>query len=192
MTDQDMIAGGLRSLASLAAATADRAAELGPIVSAMRTCIRQGGTLFFAGNGGSAADAQHLATEYVVKYHPKQPRALRAIALTTDGSSMTAAANDLGFEEVFARQLEALARPGDVLVLHSTSGNSPNCVRAAERARTLGVTSVALVGGDGGRLAAAADHVFVVADARVSHVQEMHLAIQHQIAAILTAEFGGG
>ena len=79
MTDQDMIAGGLRSVASLAAATADRAAELGPIVSAMRTCIRQGGTLFFAGNGGSAADAQHLATEYVVKFHPTQPRALRDV-----------------------------------------------------------------------------------------------------------------
>ncbi len=192
MNDGDTIAGGLRSLASLAAVTADRAAELGPVVSAMRTCLRQGGTLFFAGNGGSAADAQHLATEYVVRYHPKQPRALRAIALTTDSSALTAAANDFGFEEVFARQLEALARPGDVLVLHSTSGNSPNCVRAADRARTLGVTTVALVGGQGGRLAAVADHVFVVAETEVSRVQEIHLAIQHQIAAILTAEFGGG
>jgi D-sedoheptulose 7-phosphate isomerase len=190
MTDVAQIAGGLRTLASLAEATAARSAELGPIVAAMRDCLRQGGTLFFAGNGGSAADAQHLATEYVVKYHAKQPRALRAIALTTDSSLLTAVANDLGFEEVFARQLEALARPGDVLVLHSTSGNSVNCIRAAERARTLGVTSVALVGGKGGRLAKVVDHAFAVADDRVGHVQELHLAIQHQIAAILTAEFG--
>ncbi len=191
MTDANLIAGGLRSLAALASATADRAAELGPLVTAMRDCLRQGGTLFFAGNGGSAADAQHLATEYVVKYHAKQPRGLRAIALTTDTSLLTAAANDFGFEEVFARQLEALARPGDVLVLHSTSGNSPNCLRAAERARALGVVSVAFVGGDGGALAKIADHVFAIADVRVNHVQELHLAIQHQIAAILTAEFGG-
>lgn len=191
MTDSERIAGGLRALAALASATADRAAALGPIVTAMRDCLRQGGTLFFAGNGGSAADAQHLATEYVVRYHAKQPRALRAIALTTDTSLLTAAANDFGFEEVFARQLEALARPGDVLVLHSTSGNSRNCVRAAERARALGVTSVAFVGGDGGALATMADHVFAIADVQVNHVQELHLAIQHQIAAILTAEFGG-
>ncbi len=191
MSDFESIASGLRSLAMLAEATAGRATELGPMVDAMRNCLKQGGTLFFAGNGGSAADAQHLATEYVVKYHAKQPRALRALALTTDSSSLTAVANDLGFEAVFARQLEALARPGDVLVLHSTSGNSANCIRAAERARTLGVISVALVGGDGGRLADAVDHAFVVGDTRVGHVQELHLAIQHQIAAILTAELGG-
>ena len=112
MTDSEKIAGGLRALAAIASATAGRAAELEPIVTAMRDCLRQGGTLFFAGNGGSAADAQHLATEYVVKYHAQQPRALRALALTTDSSLLTAAANDLGFEEVFARQLDALARPG--------------------------------------------------------------------------------
>jgi D-sedoheptulose 7-phosphate isomerase len=190
MTDSEQIAGGLHHLATIASATAGRTAALDPIVAAMRTCLRQGGTLFFAGNGGSAADAQHLATEYVVRYHTTQPRALRAMALTTDTSLLTAAANDLGFDEVFARQLDALARPGDVLVLHSTSGNSPNCLRAAERARELGVVSVAFVGGDGGALATVADHVFAVADASVCHVQELHLAIQHQIAAILTREFG--
>jgi D-sedoheptulose 7-phosphate isomerase len=190
VSDAAAIASGLHALAALAGATAARSDELTPIVSAMRECLRRDGTLFFAGNGGSAADAQHLATEYMIKYHKTQPRALRAIALTTDSSALTAAANDLGFAEVFARQLEALARPGDVLVLHSTSGNSPNCVRAAERARTLGVTTVAMLGGDGGALAGLADHVFTVADPRVNHVQEIHLAIQHQIAGILTAEFG--
>ena len=191
MSDSEKIADGLRTLAAIASATAGRTAELAPIVTAMRNCLRQGGTLFFAGNGGSAADAQHLATEYVVKYHAQQPRALRAMALTTDTSLLTAAANDLGFEEVFARQLDALARPGDLLVLHSTSGNSPNCIRTADRARALGVVSVALVGGDGGVLATITDHVFAIAEGSVNHVQELHLAIQHQIAAILTAEFGG-
>jgi D-sedoheptulose 7-phosphate isomerase len=190
MTDAAAIGAGLRALSSVAAATAERAGELAPIVTAMRDCLRRDGTLFFAGNGGSAADAQHLATEYMVRYHAHQPRALRAIALTTDSSALTAAANDFGFEQVFARQLEALARPGDLLVLHSTSGNSPNCLRAAERARALGVTTVALVGGDGGALAPLVDHCFAVADTRVNHVQEIHLAIQHQIAGILTAEFG--
>jgi D-sedoheptulose 7-phosphate isomerase len=191
VSDAAAIAAGLRALAALATSTAEHAAALEPIVAAMRHCLGHGGTLFFAGNGGSAADAQHLATEYMVKYHRHQPRALRAIALTTDSSALTAAANDLGFEQVFARQLEALARPGDLLVLHSTSGNSPNCLRAAERARALGVTTVALLGGDGGALAGLADHPFTIRDERVNHVQELHLAIQHQIAAILTAEFGG-
>lgn len=190
MSDASEIASGLEALATLAAATATRASELSPIVAAMRECLRRDGTLFFAGNGGSAADAQHIATEYMIKYHATQPRALRAIALTTDSSALTAAANDLGFVEVFARQLEALARKGDVLILHSTSGKSPNCLRAAERARMLGVTTVALVGGDGGGLASLADHCFVVDHAKVNHIQEIHLAIQHQIAAILTAEFG--
>src|SRR5437667_6106392 len=93
--------------------------------------LQGGGTLFFAGNGGSAADAQHLATEYVVRYS-RDRRAYPAVALTTDTSILTAAANDLGFEQVFARQIAALARRGDLLIVHSTSGTSPNVLRAAE------------------------------------------------------------
>jgi D-sedoheptulose 7-phosphate isomerase len=191
MTDGERIAHGLRQLALLAERTAGGAAALEPIVAVMRRCLDAGGTLFFAGNGGSAADAQHLAAEYVVRYQPGTQRPLRAVALTTDSSALTAAANDFGFERVFARQLEALGRPGDVLILHSTSGNSANCVAAAEAARRLGVTTVAFLGGDGGRMAALADHVFVVGNDRVNHVQEIHLAVQHQIAAILTSEHGG-
>lgn len=190
MTDGARIASGLQQLAALAIRTAGQAEQLSAIVAAMRQCLAGGGTLFFAGNGGSAADAQHLATEYVVRYHRNQRRAWRAIALTTDTSTLTAVGNDFGFEEVFARQLDALARPGDVLVIHSTSGQSANLLRAAERARSLGITTVALLGGGGGELAALVDHPFVVADDRVNHIQEMHLAIQHQIAAILTEEGG--
>ncbi|MEZ4379503.1 MAG: SIS domain-containing protein [Gemmatimonadales bacterium] len=182
------IARGLESLGALAQATARRSAELVPIVAAMRACLEGGGTLFFAGNGGSAADAQHLATEYVVRFHAAQASGYRAVALTTDTSVLTASGNDFGFAEIFARQLEVLARPGDLLVVHSTSGNSANIVRAVEAARTLGIPSVALLGGDGGRVRALADHAFVVESSRVSLVQEMHLAIQHQIAAVLTGE----
>ena len=100
----------------------------------VRGTVTAGGTLFFCGNGGSAADAQHLATEYVVRYM-RNRRAYPAIALTTDTSLLTAAGNDLGFDHIFARQVEALARPGDLLIIHSTSGNSPNVLRAAEAAR---------------------------------------------------------
>ena len=119
-----------------------------------------------------------------------QCRALRTLALITDSSTLTAAGNDFGFEAVFARQLEALARKGDVLIVHSTSGNSGNLVAAVTTARQMGVGTVAMLGGDGGTLRGLVDHAFVVPDARVNHVQEIHLAIQHQIAAILTREFG--
>jgi D-sedoheptulose 7-phosphate isomerase len=191
MSDVARIAAGLRSLAALAENVAAEPDALAAIVTAMRTCLAGGGTLFFAGNGGSAADAQHLAAEYVVRYRQGGQRPLRAIALTTDTSALTAAANDMGFDQVFARQIEALARPGDVLILHSTSGNSANCLAAAAAARALGVTTVAMLGNDGGALATRVDHAFVIHDDRVNHVQEVHLAIQHQITAILAAEHGG-
>ena len=191
MTDRGSIGSGLDALAALASSTALRAGELEPIVAAMRQALASGGTLFFVGNGGSAADAQHLATEYVVRYHAEQHRPLRAVALTTDTSTLTAAGNDFGFDAVFARQLEALARPGDLLVVHSTSGTSSNLVAAVTMARRLGVVTVAMLGGTGGALRDLVDHAFVVHDTRVNHVQELHLAIQHQIAAILTRELGG-
>lgn len=190
MSESQQISDGLNGLATLARATAERSSALEPIISAMRNCLSGGGTLFFAGNGGSAADAQHIATEYVVRYHADQPRALRAVALTTDTSLLTAAGNDLGFDQIFARQVSALARPGDLLVLHSTSGNSANLLVAARAAREVGVATVALLGGNGGELLDAVDHAFVVDSDRVNHVQEIHLAIQHQIASILTAELG--
>lgn len=190
MTDHELIAQGLRTLAAVATAVADRARDIEPVVAAMRHCLHAGGTLYFAGNGGSAADAQHIAAEYVVRYHAEQKRALRAVALTTDSSILTAAGNDFGFEQLFVRQLEALARPGDLLTVHSTSGNSANCIAAVARARSLGVTTVALLGQGGGQLASLVDHAVIVPHDQVNHIQEIHLAIQHQIAAILTAEFG--
>ena len=119
----------------------------------MRETVARRGTLFFCGNGGSAADAQHMATEYVVRYM-RDRKAYPAIALTTDTSLLTAAGNDLGFEQIFARQVEALAKPGDLLIIHSTSGNSPNVLAAARAARERGIAVLAFSARDGGALRA--------------------------------------
>jgi D-sedoheptulose 7-phosphate isomerase len=174
-------AAGLRDLAALASSVAD---ELGPqlenALDMVRETIARGGTLFFCGNGGSAADAQHMATEYVVRYM-RDRRAYPAIALTTDTSLLTAAGNDLGFESVFERQVDALARPGDLLVVHSTSGNSPNVLRAAQAARAKGVRVLAFSARDGGSLREVADHSVVIPTARTDRAQELHLCVEHLI-----------
>jgi D-sedoheptulose 7-phosphate isomerase len=156
----------------------ERAAEM------VRATVERGGTLIFCGNGGSAADAQHLATEYVVRYM-KDRRAYPAIAITTDTSLITAAGNDLGFDAIFARQVEALARPGDLLIIHSTSGNSPNVLAAAEAARRKGVPVLAFSARDGGTLAALADHSVIVPTHRTDRAQEVHLNVEHTICELM-------
>ena len=182
---------GLEALAALAArVAAEHASAIGAIAERYEVALRAGGTLFFAGNGGSAADAQHLATEYVVRYQTSRP-ALRALALTTDTSLLTACANDMGFDEVFARQLDALARPGDVLSLHSTSGESPNVIRAAQAARARGVTVIALLGKSGGHLAELADVALVVPSDDTARIQELHLAIEHLICEMVEEHLKG-
>jgi D-sedoheptulose 7-phosphate isomerase len=175
----------LAGLATLADRVASEQAEdIAAIADKYEKALREGGTLFFAGNGGSAADAQHLATEYVVRYQANRP-AMRAVALTTDSSLLTACANDLGFDEVFARQVEALAEPGDILVLHSTSGESPNIIRAAQSAKARGVSVVALLGRAGGALKELADVALVVPAADTARIQELHLAIEHIICDLV-------
>jgi D-sedoheptulose 7-phosphate isomerase len=175
----------LNGLAELAGrVAAEQAEEIAAIADRYETTLRGGGTLFFAGNGGSAADAQHLATEYVVRYQTNRP-AMRALALTTDTSLLTACANDMGFDEVFARQVEALAEPGDLLVLHSTSGESPNVIRAAQSAKARGVSVVALLGKGGGHLKELADVSLVVPADDTAHIQELHLAIEHVICDLV-------
>jgi D-sedoheptulose 7-phosphate isomerase len=140
--------------------------------------------LYFCGNGGSAADAQHVAAEYVVRYASNR-RALAAVALTTDTSLLTAAGNDLGFEQIFARQVEALCRPGDLLVLHSTSGRSPNLVAAARAARTRGTRTVAFLGRDGGALAGEVDEALVVPADDTGQIQILHLALEHLVVEMV-------
>ena len=178
----------LQELAATATLAADKLGDqIRQATELARETVHAGGTLFFAGNGGSAADAQHMATEYVVRYMRKR-RALRAIALTTDTSLLTAAGNDFGFEEIFSRQLEALGRAGDLLMVHTTSGNSPNCLRAVETAKALGIKSVALTAKDGGKIRAMADLCLVVPTERTDRAQEIHLNIQHAICDVIDAE----
>jgi D-sedoheptulose 7-phosphate isomerase len=175
----------LRDLAALATLVADSMQdELGRALELVRETVARGGTLFFCGNGGSAADAQHMATEYVVRYM-RNRRAYPAIALTTDTSLLTAAGNDFGFDHVFERQVEALAKPGDLLVIHSTSGNSPNVLLAADAARRKGVRVLSFSARDGGRLRALSDHAIVIPSQRTDRAQELHLCIEHIICDLV-------
>jgi D-sedoheptulose 7-phosphate isomerase len=173
---------GLADLARRAAA--ELHGPIAAIAGIAASALDAGGKLMFCGNGGSAADAQHLATEYVVRFRRQRP-ALPAIALTTDTSLLTAAANDLGFERVFARQVEALGRPGDVLFLHTTSGQSPNLLAAADAARARGVVTVGMLARDGGALRDRVDHALVMPTDNGAHAQELHLAIGHIICDVI-------
>jgi len=187
----EKIRAGLNDLAALAGrVAAEQAEQIVAIADRYERTLRDGGTLFFAGNGGSAADAQHLATEYVVRYQTNRP-AMRAVALTTDTSLLTACANDMGFDEVFARQVEALAEPGDTVVLHSTSGDSPNVIRAAQAAKARGVGVVAFLGKGGGQLKDLADATLIVPAADTARIQELHLAIEHVICDIVEDRLKG-
>lgn len=140
--------------------------------------LRSGNKILLCGNGGSAADAQHIAAELVGRYE-QQRRAFPAISLTTDTSALTAVSNDYGYEEVFARQVEALAVAGDVLIAISTSGKSPSIVKAADQARARGCRTIALTGCSGEPLTAHCDLAVVVPSDRTSRVQEAHITIGH-------------
>jgi D-sedoheptulose 7-phosphate isomerase len=181
------VSAGLSELADLLLASRELSPHIATLAVRYAGVLRAGRTLFFCGNGGSAADAQHLATEYVVRYSRARP-GFAAIALTTDSSILTAAGNDLGFEQIFARQVEALARPGDLLVLHSTSGRSPNLLAAARAARAGSVGTAAFLGRGGGPLATEVDDAVVVASDDTSRIQLLHLALEHVIVELVEAE----
>jgi D-sedoheptulose 7-phosphate isomerase len=158
---------------------------LGSCLPAIERCgdeigaaFARGGKLLICGNGGSASDAQHLAAEFVVRYELDRI-GLPAIALSTDTSALTAAGNDLGFERIFSRQVEALARPEDLVIGISTSGNSPNVIAAIMAAKKIGCRTVGLTGADGKRLASLCDHAVLAPSRRTSRIQEVHAAIYH-------------
>lgn len=182
----------LQALAELATLVArDMAGDVAEIAELAAAALERGGKLMFCGNGGSAADAQHLATEYVVRFRADR-RPLAALALTTDTSLLTAAANDYGFEQVFARQVEALGRSGDVLFLHSTSGESANLLRAAEAAKAKGVVTVAMLARGGGALAGIVDHALVLPTVEGARAQELHLTIGHIICEVAEGRLNAG
>ncbi|MGB1547638.1 MAG: SIS domain-containing protein [Alphaproteobacteria bacterium] len=151
--------------------------------------IREGGKLLFFGNGGSAADAQHLATELTVRFS-KNRKAIAAIALTTDTSALTAIGNDLGFDALFARQIEALGQAGDVAIGISTSGKSPNVLAGLKQAREMGLIAAALGGKDGGDMKGLADPLLVVPSDRTSRIQEMHITLGQMLCSALEQELG--
>jgi D-sedoheptulose 7-phosphate isomerase len=159
------------------------------LVKACRDSLGRGGKILFFGNGGSAADAQHLATELCVRYR-RDRAAIAALALTTDTSTLTAAGNDLGFDQVFARQVEAVGREEDVAVGISTSGTSPNVLNGIRKAREMGLVTVALTGRDGGDTPGLVDHCLIVPSEVTSRIQEMHILIGHALCGALEDELG--
>ena len=167
----------------------EEADRIETLVRAMADAFTRGGRLFVMGNGGGATDAQHVAVEF---FHPilekRQP--LPAIALTADPALVTAIANDRDFATVFADQLRVLARPGDMALALSTSGRSPNLVRALETARELGVMTIAFTGGDGGPLAALADHSLVVPAFSIHRIQEAHVTLYHVVWDLVHVALG--
>lgn len=178
---QDLIKRQLEeSAATLNAVLGDESIHAAVLEAARITAdaVRSGRKLMVCGNGGSAADAQHLVAEFVVRLEVDRP-ALRAIALTTDSSILTAAGNDYGYEHVFERQVEALGNKNDVLLAISTSGNSRNCVLALEKARAMGVRTVSFTGSGGGAMKDLSEINVIVPSKVTMHIQESHLALEH-------------
>lgn len=152
--------------------------------------LKAGHKLMVCGNGGSAADAQHLVAEFVSRLVVNRP-ALRAVALTTDTSILTAIGNDYGYENVFERQVEALGIKGDVLLTISTSGNSKNCIRALKLARTMGIHTVSYLGNDGGIMKALSDICVIVPSSITMNIQESHLALEHIFCLLVERQYFG-
>ena len=178
---QDVVADELRQTVEVLQMVAEDRKIRGILVAAAKetaAALLQGRKLLVAGNGGSAADAQHLAAEFVSRLVQDRP-ALRAIALTTDSSILTAVGNDYGYECVFARQVEALGLPGDVFFAISTSGNSPNILRALDLARSIGLVTIGLTGAKGGQMAPLCDFCLCAPSAITMKIQEAHLALEH-------------
>ena len=181
-TIQNAFAGHRAMLSGLT----DLAPDLEALARRLRDCLAQGGKVVWLGNGGSAADSQHLASELVGRFR-RERSGLASLALTTDTSILTSVGNDYGFEHIFARQVEALCAPGDVLVAISTSGNSANVVRAVESARRLGIFTVGLLGGEGGRLGSLCDAVLLVPSKETPRIQEGHILIGHILCELIEA-----
>jgi D-sedoheptulose 7-phosphate isomerase len=181
-----------QSIATMQAVLADEKISdtLVTIAKLTADAMSSGHKLLVAGNGGSAADAQHLVAEFVVRLTVNRP-ALRAIALTTDSSILTAAGNDFGFDHLFSRQLEALGQPGDIFLGISTSGNSKNILNALYQAKKMSITTIGFTGNDGGQMRPLCDHNIIIPSAVTMNIQESHLALEH-IFCMLVERFTFG
>jgi D-sedoheptulose 7-phosphate isomerase len=165
--------------------------EFSSCVAIFLETLRKGNTVFWCGNGGSAAESSHLAAELVGRFRTNR-MPLPSISLNADTSVITCIANDFGYDQVFARQLEGLAKPGDLLVVLSTSGMSENISRAVEKAKDLGVTTIALLGKGGGRVIDLVDVSIVIKSNETARIQELHLFIGHTLCEYAELEFGLG
>jgi D-sedoheptulose 7-phosphate isomerase len=163
--------------------------QFAKLVQACVQSLRNGGKLMLFGNGGSAADAQHLAAELTIRYKTNRA-AIAALALTTDTSALTAAGNDIGFENIFARQIAALGRAGDVAIGISTSGKSPNVLAALRQAREMKIVTVGLSGRTGGNLAPLCDHLLCVPSDTTARIQEMHILLGQMLCGAIEIELG--
>jgi D-sedoheptulose 7-phosphate isomerase len=169
----------------------ENAASVAAVVSAVADTLRSGNKIILFGNGGSATDASHIAAEFVNRFLLDRPP-LPAIALNTDPAVLTSISNDFGYDQVFAKQLAALGRPGDIVFALSTSGNSPNVLLALNVARQNGMRTVVLTGGTGGKMANLADHTFIVPSRHTPHIQETHITLCHIICQLVDEELFGG
>lgn len=173
-----------------ARATADSAQQsFCDAMAILETAIRGGGKILLFGNGGSASDAQHIAAELVVRYKGSR-KPIAAIALTTDTSTLTACANDLGYDSIFERQIEAIGRRGDVALAISTSGRSRNVLKGLRQSRSIGIKTIGLSGGIGGEMRDICDALIVVPSSTTSRIQEMHITIGHIICKSLEERLG--
>jgi len=175
-----------------AVAQATESALARPFAELLAACVKgiqSGGKIMFFGNGGSAGDSQHLATELTIRYK-KNRAAIAAIALTTDTSALTACGNDLGFDQLFSRQIEALGKPGDIAFAITTSGKSPNVTLALKQAKAMGLITAALGGKGGGELPGLADHLLVVPSGTTARIQEMHITLGQMLCGALEIELG--
>ena len=165
------------------------AEKISDVAKLIAGAIHKGNKIMFCGNGGSAADSQHLAAELVVRLTGESNRrALPGIALTTDSSVLTAGSNDFGFENVFSRQVEALGIEGDVLIVLSTSGNSPNIIKAVEEARKTGLHTIGFLGSDGGKLGPLVDLPLIIPSKDTQRIQEAHITVGHIIISLIEEE----
>jgi D-sedoheptulose 7-phosphate isomerase len=160
------------------------------LVDICADCLNGGGKILFFGNGGSAADAQHLAAELLVRYRVNR-KALAALALTTDTSTLTACSNDFSYEDIFSRQVEALLRPGDVAIGISTSGQSPNVLKALQAAKAMGGIAAGFAGRDGGKMAQICDVLLTVPSNTTGRIQEMHILLGHALCELVEVRAGG-
>ena len=171
------------------ATTSGAAQSFCDAIGILESSIRSGGKILLFGNGGSAADAQHIAAELVVRYKSNR-LPIAAVALTTDTSTLTACANDLGYDAIFERQIEAIGRKGDVAFAISTSGRSVNVLKALQQARSMGLHSIGLTGGIGGEMRDACETLIVVPSTITSRIQEMHITIGHMVCRALEERLG--